>query len=700
MTSSPPPAVPARRRQVHLVELTVMPGVRYSAVLGQLQAAAQADPGLAAAVCFRKHVHLQGGPAFERAAHAVSAELDDPLAVAFTVYFWNRARTLELARRIKERWPRCRIVVGGNDVTHQQKALFAEAPWVDVLVHGEGELRFADLLRQFVAHPDASLTDPGLLAGLAGVPGISHVGAGGGIVDTAAAPRVTDLDILPSPLLDPSVWSDDDLARSRMIVYETNRGCPYSCAFCYWGGATNSKVRQYSLDRIRAELERIVTHVGNGTQLFIADANFGILPRDTEIARHLVDLCARHGKRLLVMTNWAKNTNGRVVEIASILYRAGLTGAITLSAQSFDAEVLQIANRTNIRVDNYRRMQRQFREHGIPTYTDLIWGLPGESLATHLDGVEEAVASGGSPVVYPLLLLNNTDYTHARFRDEHALTTRRMPCDPGNTDLIADVVTGHAGMDFEDWLHGMRLRIPLTLFHKCLLRCTLRVLAHATGARTVDLVAALGEHLDTGDPDPIAAHWYADYTRAWREPDSFPRRALYAEIGDEIIHEEVHYQAILHRMVRRPERAEQHARAAVDFLYEHLGADPATASRRPERADLDRVVGLDLAAAAVFRAGIHRVAETHEFAIPAHMWAVLREHGDVPPTADESGDGAGDGSADAASVVRGTVTVPSARIHYPFSAYALSVWHGSGRPIHDCATIAHSTDALLAPTAR
>ncbi|MEU0936882.1 radical SAM protein [Embleya sp. NPDC005971] len=687
MSSSP--VASARRRQVHLVELTVMPGVRYSAVLGQLQAAAQADPEVAAAVTFHKHVHLQGGS--RAGVLAVPEGLDDPLVVAFTVYFWNRVRTLELARQVKERWPRCRIVVGGNDVTHQQRELFAQAPWVDVLVHGEGELRFRDLLRAFLAHPDAPLTDPEPAAALARIPGISRPGPNGRPIDTADAPRVTDLDALPSALLDPRVWSDRDLAASRMIVYETNRGCPYSCAFCYWGGATNSKVRRYSLDRIRAELDRIVANVGQGTQLFIADANFGILPRDTEIARHLVELCARHGKRLLVMTNWAKNTNGRVVEIASILHGAGLTGAITLSAQSFDAEVLQLANRTNIRVDNYRRMQRQFRDRGIPTYTDLIWGLPGESLATHLDGVEEAVAAGGSPVVYPLLLLNNTDYTHARFRDEHALTTRRLPCDPGNTDLIADVVTGHARMDFEDWLRGMELRIPLTLFHKCLLRCTLRVLAHTTGTRTVDLVAALGEHLRAGDPDPIAAYWFADYTRSWRTPETFPREALYAELGTETIHEEMHYQAILHRMVRDPERARQHAHAAVDFLYEHLGADPVAAARLPERADLDRVTGLDLAAAAVFRAGIHKVAEDHEFAVPGALWAILREHGDVPPADDESA-GA---DPDPADSIRGRVTVPQARVHYPFSAYALSVWHGSGRPVHDCTTTARSADRPL-----
>ncbi|WP_328465457.1 radical SAM protein [Streptomyces sp. NBC_00448] len=661
------PSAAAARRQVHLVELTVMPGVRYSAVLGYLQAAAEAAPDLAEACSFAKHVYMQGGDAFETACAKVLDALDNPLAVAFTVYFWNRPGTLELARRIKERWPRCRIVVGGNDVTHQP-VVFDEAPWVDVLVHGEGEMRFRDLLRVFLRHEEPAAADSELGA----LPGISYRSADGEVVTTAAAPRIEDLAELPSPLLG-NTWADEDIAQSRMLVYETNRGCPYSCAFCYWGGATNSKIRQFPMDRILSELERIVRVAANGTQLFIADANFGIVARDVDIARHIVELCRRHNKRLLVMTNWAKNTNGRVVEIAGILYRAGLTGAITLSAQSFDPDVLQIANRRNIRVDNYRRMQTQFRAQNIPTYTDLIWGLPGESRATHMTGIEEAITSGGSPVIYPLLLLNNTDYTHDRFRDDHGLRTRHLPCDPGNTDLMADVVTEHSRVTFEDWLSGMAFRIPLTLFHKCLLRSTIRVLAETSGARTVDLIELLGSFLREGAvEDPLISFLMADYDRVWREPESFDRDLLYRNIGRPVIHEELHYQAILRRMVGDADRAARYARTAVDFLYEEL-----TSQGRPlpDRSDLDMVTGLDLAAAAVFRAGIHGKAEQHDFALPEGLFDLLRSYGDVP--------GGAPAAVSGESLVHGRIEVPESRTRYPFSAYSLSVWHGSGRPLHD-----------------
>ena len=314
-------AMTSTKRQVQLVEFTAMHGVRYSITLGYLKATSVADPALDAACDFRISVREQSNG--EQAITDLLDSWDEPFIVALTVFFWNRAVSLEMARQVKQRWPGCRVVIGGNDVSYQQEPVFEQAPWIDVLVHGEGELRFRDLLHCFLDDGD-----------LATIPGISYW-AGGVMVTNPDADRITDLDQIVSPILTP-MYSDEEITASSMIIYETNRGCPYSCAFCYWGGATNSKVRQFDLDRIFAELDRLIRLMPDEATLFIADANFGILARDRQIAEHIVELCRRYDKRLVVSTNWAKNSNDRIVEIASMLHAADLTGAITLSAQSFD----------------------------------------------------------------------------------------------------------------------------------------------------------------------------------------------------------------------------------------------------------------------------------------------------------------------------------------------------------------------------
>jgi hypothetical protein len=656
------------RREVHLVDLTSIPGMTYSATLGYLQAAAETDAEVSAACTFHRHALLPREPWFEQACERVLSALDDPFVVAFTIYFWNRAKSFELARRVKKRWPRCRIVVGGNDVSYQQDAVFAEAPWVDVLVHGDGELRFVELLRSFLHEVD-----------IANVDGISYLTDSGRtrrLVSTPPAARIADLGAVPSPV---GVHSDAELAQTTLVVYETNRGCPYSCNFCYWGGATNSKVRQFPLDRIEADLDRIIRLAMPGMTLGFGDANFGILPRDIEIARLLVELCGRHDKQLDFIMTWAKNSNKRVLEVAKVLRDGGLLSPVTLSTQSFDRSVLDLANRSNIRLENYRQLQTEFRSLGIPTYTDLIWGMPGETYDSFASGLEETLLSGGSPVIFPLLLLNNTEYTHERFAREHGVTVRESPCDVSDPEMVAKVVVSHAKMTEDEWLRGLELRLCVYLFQKALLRCTLRVLHAASGVRLVDLCELLRDFLFTACSEPTVRAIAQNYREAWQCPEKVDWVLIDSELGIEFgnnevyIRSEMHYEAILHRVARDPEMAERFLTEAADFL---LHAIPAES--RPDRTLVHNVIGVDLAAVTVFQSMNTGAGGHTSFQIPAEVLATLRDAGDLPhhlvPTTGQR--------------MRGMTTVPPDLLknHHPpysFSRYAMLVWRGLAAPLRD-----------------
>jgi hypothetical protein len=88
----------------------------------------------------------------------------------------------------------------------------------------------------------------------------------------------------------------------------------------------------------------------------------------------------------------------------------------------------------------------------------------------------------------------------------------------------------------------------------------------------------------------------------------------------------------------------------------------------PPRAQLDAVIGLDLAGAAAFRAGLLGRTEQNAFRISAEALALLLTYRDVPAKL---------------QVPEGILAVPPARTRYPFTSYSLSVWHGAGRPLHD-----------------
>lgn len=647
-------------RQVHLVDLTSVAGTAYSPTLGYLQAAAQSDPGVAAACTFHKHVRVARGTLFEQVCRDVLDGMRDPFVVAFSVYNWNRTASLELARLVKERWPRCRVVVGGNDVTHQQDVVFAEAPWVDVLVHGEGELRFRDLLSTYLRGG----TD------VSGVAGVSFR-RDGVLVTTEPAQRIADLAAVPSPLLG-EAYTDAELAGTSMVIYETNRGCPYSCAFCYWGGAVNSKVRQFPFERVVAELDRVVRCVRDGTLLFFADANFGVLPRDPDIARALVALCRRYDRRLGFIAAWAKNTNDRVVETAAVLHEAGLLKAVTLSAQSFERSALSLASRSNLRPDRFRELHARFRDLGIATYTELIWGLPGETYDSFKDGVEEVLAVGGTVVVYPLQLLNNTEYSTDRFRTDHALTTRRMPADISNPGLLGELVVAHSTMTEQDWLRGLDLRLSLFLCQKTLMRATLRFLSARTGTRIVDLCERLVDHL-IDCPDPAVAAFARGYHEAWRDPERTDWALLGAELGAEFLADdshyptEVHLQAIVHHLVRTPGALERFLNGAVHHLLAPLPPDL--------RRGVSEVLNLDLAAAGVFRAQLLGTPQSAAFSLSGDAVRLLRATGELPP-------------GPPTDRLTGRLDTPEDLLrdfepYFSFSRYTELVWRSLAHPLHD-----------------
>jgi radical SAM superfamily enzyme len=161
---------------------------------------------------------------------------------------------------------------------------------------------------------------------------------------------------------------------------ETNRGCPFACTFCDWGSLTYNKVKKFELQRVFDELEWMAKH--NFDWISITDANFGMFPeRDGMIADKIIEMQEKYGSPRTFSVAWAKNQKKEVIEIVKkLLDSRGFNQGLTLSVQSLDLDVLENIRRKNMEMNKLEEVFELCDQRNIPAYTELILGLPGESL--------------------------------------------------------------------------------------------------------------------------------------------------------------------------------------------------------------------------------------------------------------------------------------------------------------------------------
>ena len=255
---------------------------------------------------------------------------------------------------------------------------------------------------------------------------------------TMFAERINDLDILPSPYLTNTIWElVENVEGIRWICsWETHRGCPYLCTFCDWGSATFTKMRRFSEETLMKELDWFAEN--KMTYIDCCDANFGIFfVRDLRIAKKLNELATTKGFPQTFQQSWAKNSSEKIIPIAKELQEGGLLTAVTLSVQSLDENTLTIIKRANMKFDRFSNLSNQFREEGLPTYSEVIRGLPGETLESFKEGLEQLVGESKIDTIYIFhcIVLPNAPMNIPEYREKYKLKTIRSPIYLGHSSI-------------------------------------------------------------------------------------------------------------------------------------------------------------------------------------------------------------------------------------------------------------------------
>lgn len=437
-------------------------------VSGMLQANCQKYPEITANYQFMPFLFIRQKP------EQIIDKWHNPAVLAFSSSMWNHQLNLVLSREGRKIFPEALIIFGGPHIPTQTASWLTAHPWVDVVVRGEGEETFAELLIKFLSSRDFS-SIPGIICRQ---PNTNYC------YKTSDRPFV-DVNDLPSPYL---LGCYDELIEQSseieyQVILETNRGCPFRCAFCYWGNGF-SKIRTFGLDRLEREIawiaEKKISYV------FGADANFGMLPRDLTIAEFFVKQKQQSGYPHSFRVCYGKNVGDRIARVAELLESNSLTTGVTVSFQSTNPETLENIGRNNISLDTYRQLLCQYREKNIRVYTELLLGLPGETYRSFAEGIEEVFQAGlyDQVGIFFCQVLPNTDMADPDYSRQYGIKTKRLalvefhalPRPVGEITEYEEIVVATKTMPHEDWkqsarlawmaqtIHGLKLGFFVTLY--------------------------------------------------------------------------------------------------------------------------------------------------------------------------------------------------------------------------------------------
>ncbi len=385
--------------------------------------------------------------------------LDNPFLVGFSSYIWNHEYNKSAAKKIKSRFPGCLIVFGGHNIP-SDASMLEENGFIDILIHGEGEEVFEKLLCVLMSGRS-----------LCNVPNISYRSDDLKPAQTNRM-RMMGFDY-PSPY---STGIFDRIIKAYPEIQfhgtlETNRGCSNSCAFCDWG-THKAGVKMFPMERIEKDIAWLSKN--RIEYVWGTDANFGQFDRDNQIADWIIQAKARNGYPKSFRANYAKYNNQNVFALAKRFSDADLSKSTTISLQTLSGEALKNVGRSNMTLEHFSEVINLYRLAGIPTYSEMILALPGETYDSFTCGIGSLLDAGQHAVieVYDCVLLANSALAEKDYINKHEIKTIHVPfyqyhCEAGNNDVTeySDIVISTKTLSPEDWVKCKLFSLAVQSMH-------------------------------------------------------------------------------------------------------------------------------------------------------------------------------------------------------------------------------------------
>jgi anaerobic magnesium-protoporphyrin IX monomethyl ester cyclase len=292
----------------------------------------------------------------------VLEEVKDALCLAISLVTGPMIReTIEIARAVKEWNPDFPIVLGGWHPSLLPKQTL-EAPYIDIVVRGQGEDAFLELVQHLEARAPIDL-----------VPGLGFK-RNGKLVFTTERPLKAIVDLPPKAYHLADFDAYERSCGRRWAMYISSLACPFNCAYCTNAAVYGRKWNALPPEQFVEETVDVTRRYGL-EMLWVVDDNFLV---DLDRARAIAEGLVRAGADFKWSIQATTNLTSRLsLEDLKLLRRSGLH-QICQGVDSGSEKILKLMNKTFQDFDSIYESASRCLQADIRPSFNIIFAYPGE----------------------------------------------------------------------------------------------------------------------------------------------------------------------------------------------------------------------------------------------------------------------------------------------------------------------------------
>lgn len=320
--------------------------------------------------------------------YATAIVKSNPDIVAFSTYCWNIDIVIDLAHCIKSINPNTIVILGGPEVSYNSKELLEEYFQFDIIIRGEGEETFNQLIEILYIKED-----------LCNVDGITYRDLNC-IVENKNRQINPNLDLFPSVFLENGINLKDS---DGEVAFETVRGCKFACSYCLYTKGLKY-VRYYSDERIEQELKLILLspHIH---MIWFIDPTFNA---DENHAIKILKIIEKYNPHMpLAFELRAELLTDKLINQMSRVNVAEVGIGVQTSSDEINKNVHRLSD---IEVINstLAKLKKAIGKTCEQFDMDLIYGLPGDSYVNYKKSIEFVLSINARVFYQPLRIFHGT----------------------------------------------------------------------------------------------------------------------------------------------------------------------------------------------------------------------------------------------------------------------------------------------------